>query len=227
MSELWPWLVVCGLGAYHGINPGMGWLFAVALGLQEKRPSAIARALPAIGLGHALSIVAVLALLVVAQTQLPIWLCRWAAGLILIGFGGYRLFRFRHPTWSRMRVGFWSLTLWSFIMASAHGAGLMLFPVFLAPDHAPESTLTQSMSQTVEHGSEEHSHSEHLRFSGPLLWMGAVAIHTGAHLLTAGLIAWIVYAKLGVSILRQLWYNLDLVWAVALIVAGLWTLLWQ
>src|SRR5262245_13208539 len=106
MSNLWPWLTLFGLGAYHGINPGMGWLFAVALGLQEKSRRAVLKALLPIALGHALSIGVVLGLLWLAQASLPDKILRLSAAAILFGFGLYRLVRSRHPSWVGMRVGF-------------------------------------------------------------------------------------------------------------------------
>ena len=137
MSELWPWLTLFGLGAFHGINPAMGWLFAVALGLQEQKRSAVLRALPPIALGHALSIGIVIAAVLLARISLPHATLKIAAAAILFAFGLYRLVRSRHPNWVGMRVGFCDLTLWSFIMASAHGAGVMLIPLFLKSAQAP------------------------------------------------------------------------------------------
>ena len=131
MSELWPWLAVFGLGIFHGINPAMGWLFAVALGLQEQKRAAVFRALPPMVLGHALSIGIIIAAVLLARVSLPHRALKIAAAVILFAFGFYRLLRSRHPNWVGMRVGFGDLTLWSFVMASAHGAGLMLVPFFL------------------------------------------------------------------------------------------------
>lgn len=139
MSDLWPWLVVFGLGLFHGVNPAMGWLFAVALGLQEQKRAAVLRALAPIALGHALSIGIILAAVILARISVPHRTLKIAAAAILFAFGLYRLFRSRHPKWIGMRVGFGDLTLWSFIMASAHGAGLMLVPLFLASSPMPDA----------------------------------------------------------------------------------------
>src|SRR5436305_741236 len=109
----------------------MGWLFAVALGLQQEKRSAVLRALPPIALGHALSIGFIIAIILSARIALPRVVLKLTAAVILFAFGSYRLFRSRHPNWVGMRVGFRDLTVWSFIMASAHGAGLMLIPLFL------------------------------------------------------------------------------------------------
>jgi uncharacterized membrane protein len=125
----WPWGALLLLGAFHGLNPGMGWLFAVALGLQEKRRQAVLRAVLPIAVGHAASIGVVVLVVGVMQVMLPELLLQWLCAGVLIAFGLYRLFRVRHPRWVGMRVGFQDLTLWSFVMASAHGAGLMLVPL--------------------------------------------------------------------------------------------------
>ena len=119
MSDLQAWLALLGLGAFHGINPGMGWLFAVALGLQEQRRSAVLRALLPIALGHALSIGAVVLVLGLLQDQLPDAWLRWPVGVGLALFGLFKLFRSRHPRWVGMRVNFFDLTAWSFLMATA------------------------------------------------------------------------------------------------------------
>src|SRR5436189_910716 len=106
MNDLWPWLTLFGLGAFHGINPAMGWLFAVALGLQEEKRAAVLRALPPIALGHALSIGFVIAAVLAARIALPRLALKLIAAAVLFAFGTYRLFRSRHPNWAGMRVGF-------------------------------------------------------------------------------------------------------------------------
>jgi ABC-type sugar transport system permease subunit len=218
VNDAWPWLALLGLGAFHGINPGMGWLFAVALGLQEQRRSAVWNALPPIAVGHALSVGLVVALVAVIHASIPYQALRWIAVTVLIGFGVYRLVRARHPRWVGMRVGFRDLTLWSFLMASAHGAGLMLVPVFLAttqPAHVDDFHSAHGAHST---------HGAHLELlNHPWLTAVAVVVHTLGHLLVAGLVAMIVYEKLGVRILQRAWFNFDLAWAVALIVSGLVT----
>src|SRR5687767_3243739 len=131
MSDLWPWLTLFALGAYHGINPGMGWLFAVALGMQEGSRTAVLRAMLPLSLGHALAIVpAMMAAMVLGQT-LPLGVLQWVVATVLVALGLMRFVRHRHPRWASMRVGMKGLTWWSFLMASAHGAGLMVVPVFL------------------------------------------------------------------------------------------------
>ena len=216
MSELWPWLAVFGLGMFHGINPAMGWLFAVALGLQEQKRAAVFRALPPMVLGHALSIGIIIAAVLVARVSLPHNTLKIAAAAILFAFGLYRLLRSRHPNWVGMRVGFGDLTLWSFIMASAHGAGLMLVPFFLPSSAAGEA---------------EHHHGAHqmhawafANFSGPSLLIAAIGIHTLGYLIVTALVAIVVYEKLGVAILRRAWFNLDFIWMLALMITGVFIL---
>src|SRR6185295_18797199 len=210
MSELWPWLALFGLGAYHGINPAMGWLFAVALGLQEKSRRAVLNAIPPIALGHALSIAVVVGIVWLAQAAVPERALRYAAAAILFGFGLFRLLRSRHPKWVGMRVGFRDLTLWSFLMTSAHGAGLMLIPILLGwpQEHAGHT-----------HGGIDPG-NQMTAFSGPLHWLIAIVVHSAGHLSVALLIALVVYEKLGLALLRRAWFNLDLVWMIALMVSG-------
>jgi hypothetical protein len=212
MSEVWPWLALLGLGAYHGINPAMGWLFAVALGLQEKSRRAVLAAIPPIALGHALSIGVVVGVLWLAQASLPEKALRYGAAGILFGFGLFRLVRARHPRWVGMRVGFGDLTLWSFLMTSAHGAGLMLIPILLGRQHADHSAHTGHMSVG---GSSSLTSLE-----GPLVWLAAVVVHSAGHFLVAIAIAVVVYEKLGLRLLQRAWFNLDLLWMIALMVSG-------
>jgi len=215
VSDLWPWLAVFGLGIFHGINPAMGWLFAVALGLQEQKRTAVFSALPPMVLGHALSIAIIIGAVLLARISLPHGALKIVAAAILFAFGLYRLLRSRHPNWVGMRVGFGDLTLWSFIMASAHGAGLMLVPFFLPSPAAGES----------------HHHDTHqmhawafANFSAPSLLIASVVVHTLGYLLTTALVAIVVYGKLGVAILRRAWFNIDLVWMLALMITGVFIL---
>jgi len=211
VSELWPWLAVFGLGMFHGINPAMGWLFAVALGLQEQKRAAVLRALPPMVLGHALSVGIIIAVVLVARVSLPPRTLKIVAAAILFAFGLFRLLRSRHPNWVGMRVGFGDLTLWSFVMASAHGAGLMLVPFFLQSPAAGE-------------GHHHDAHQMHAwafaNFSAPSLLIAAVVIHTLGYLLMTALVAIVVYEWVGVSILRRAWFNIDLVWMLALMITG-------
>jgi uncharacterized membrane protein (UPF0136 family) len=220
VSGLWPWLTLFGLGAFHGINPAMGWLFAVGLGLQEQKRTAVLRALPPIALGHALSIGIIIAAVLLARISVPGFALKIAAAAILFAFGLYRLFRSRHPNWVGMRVGFCDLTLWSFVMASAHGAGLMLIPLFLKSPPPTPGAHGGAMSS--------HMHSAHgLEFanlSTPSLLTSSIAVHTLGYLLVTGLVAILVYEKFGVGILRRAWFNVDVFWMLALMITGLFIL---
>ena len=197
-----------GLGAYHGINPGMGWLFAVALGMQAGRAAAMWRALPPIALGHAISVGVVVALFAGAGVVLPLHLVKVIIAATLVTLGIYRLWRHRHPRFGGMQVGFRDLTIWSFLMASAHGAGLMVVPFVI---DTGDSVSALSM------------HAHHARAAMvSSAWTDAMAVglHTLSYVLVSTLIAWIVYRKLGVAFLRVAWFNLDWVWAGALVVTG-------
>jgi hypothetical protein len=204
---MWAWVTLALLGGWHGLNPGMGWLFAVSRGLQERRGSAVVAALPPIALGHGLAIALALTVLAVGKASLGSMQLRWVTAAILIGFGVAKLIKHRHPRWVGMRVGFRDLTLWSFLMASAHGAGLMLLPLFVV-------------------GSQPSCHTHAgLKLSGWGAYVGATLVHTAAMLLVTGAIALIVYYKLGLALLRRAWFNLDWLWALALVISGVAALL--
>jgi hypothetical protein len=208
-TALWMMLL---LGAYHGINPGMGWLFAVALGMQEQKGSAVVRSLIPIAIGHALAIGSVVLMAAVLGMTLPLTAIRYSVAAILIGLGIYSLVRHQHPRWVRMQVGFRDLTVWSFLTASAHGAGLMVVPVLLH-------------SNTVEAQGQMAAPNHMAPAGSPLAGMLATGVHTIAYLAVTGLVAWVVYRKLGLALLRKTWFNFDLIWAAALVATGLVTLL--
>ena len=214
MSEAWGWSSLALLGAYHGLNPAMGWLFAVALGMQERSGGAVLAALLPIALGHALSIGVTIGVLALGWAALPpLWLERGVAALLVL-FGLWKLVRPRHPRWVGMRLGFRDLTAWSFLMATAHGAGLMLLPVFLLGAAA------------VPHHGQGHDHA----VAAPWLasaprWAAAVGVHTLAMLATSAAIALVVYYKVGLAMLRRAWLDLDRLWAAAIIASGLVLLL--
>lgn len=202
------WTALFILGAYHGINPGMGWLFAVARGMQEHATKAVARAIVPISLGHALSIGLAVALAGLIQIVLPIGYVQVIVAVALISLGILRLVRRKHFVWGGMQVGFRDLTLWSFLMASAHGAGLMVLPIVL---HSAEVSA-------MAEGHEHHMHA--MPTAGAWTGVSATLIHTFGYLSVTALIAILVYRKFGLSLLRKGWFNLDLLWAGALIVAG-------
>lgn len=223
MTDLWPWLTLFGLGAFHGVNPAMGWLFAVALGLQQQKRSAVWRALPPIALGHALSVGVIISAVLLLRTNVAHTTLKIIAATVLFGFGFYRLIRSRHPKWVGMRVGFRDLTFWSFIMASAHGAGLMLVPLFIGS--APGSPALYASRVASDSFVEPFCATGIASFSNPTLLAVSVLIHTVGHLLLAGILAILVYEKLGVAVLRKAWFNLDLLWVFALVSTGAFILL--
>jgi hypothetical protein len=210
VTSAWPWIAVAALGAYHGLDPSMGWLFAVALGLQERRRSKVIWALGPIAIGHLVSIAAVVAIIGGLRLFFAIDYLRPIGAAALILFG---LFRFvwprAHPRWVAMRVNAPELALWSFLMASAHGAGLMLFPILIG--------MTPSTA---------HAH-QMAAFCGTNTIAQAIAVvlvHTGAMIAVTGTIAILVYEWVGLAILRNAWINLDTIWAGALVAAGVLSL---
>jgi hypothetical protein len=217
LTENWPWLALVGLGAYHGLNPAMGWLFAVALGLQERRLGAVLRAFPPIALGHVLAVSAAVLVVGVAQIVVPLDALRYACASVLILFGLYKLVRRKHPRWVGMRVGFRDLTAWSFLMASAHGAGLMLVPLLLKLSPAEPMQVAHDHGDHAAHAAEP---------AGPAMLadLTAVGLHTLAMFVVMGLVAVVVYEKFDVMILKSAWFNVDLLWAGALVAAGVVTL---
>jgi hypothetical protein len=211
MSHTWQWVVLALLGAYHGLNPAMGWLFALALGLQEKRRSAVIGALFPIALGHASAIVLAILLLRFLQHFLPMNILKWSVAAILFTLGAYRMLRARHPQGSGMRASRKDLFVWSFLMASAHGAGLMLIPVLLAQ---PMLGMAPAMAETAPAVSQP--------FNASVVVL-AVLVHTVSMLVVAGILALLffeTYENLGLRLLRHTWFNFDLLWAIALLVAG-------
>ena len=215
MSELWRLMTLALLGAYHGINPAMGWLFAVALGLQERTRQAVFEALLPIALGHALAIGLTLVMVGVLQLLLAPWHLRLLCAGGLIGFGVYKMVKGgTHPGWVGMRVGFRDLTVWSLLMSTAHGAGLMLVPILLrSPAGVDPAPGHPAHAEAAGRGV--------LSLFGSLL---AVGVHTAAMFLVMGVIAVVVFEKVGLAILRRAWFNVDYVWAVALAAAGIITL---
>ena len=208
VSELWPWLALAGLGAFHGLNPAMGWLFAVALGLHRKSRTVVLGALLPIALGHALAILLVVLAVVLLGIVVDQRLLRIGAGVVLIGWAAYHmLYGSRHRVRFGMQVGMLGLGAWSFLMASAHGAGLMLVPALipLCLAAAPAGELSAAGSAPIA--------------------LAAVGVHTLAMLATTGAVAVAVYEWFGVAFLRRGWINLDRIWTVALVATGLILLL--
>lgn len=198
------WLAVVASGLYHGINPGMGWPLAVSAGLMERSPRALLAALGPLTIGHLLAMAVVIlpfALLVtLVAWQQPI---RIGASLLVIGFGVYRLANRRHPrALARIRPS--QLGLWSFAVATAHGAGLMLLPVYLGLCRAAGG---DQVAGTLIGGD---------------LGMGVLVavVHSLAMVAAGGAFAWLVYRTLGLEAVARSWFNLDAVWAGSLVLVG-------
>jgi hypothetical protein len=209
------WAALLVLGAGHGINPAMGWLFAVALGLQRGSRRAVWSALGPLAAGHAMAIALAIGIAMLIGFAVPLPVLKLVIGALLVGLGLFRLVRSLHLVYGGMRVNSRELAVWSFLMATAHGAGLMVLPLVvghLGPPVPP-------------------AHAHHmvaaLVASDGINWIGmsAALVHTAGYLLITGFIAVIVYERLGVRFLRSAWINLDLIWSVALLVTGLATLL--
>ena len=199
------------LGAFHGLNPGMGWLFAVALGMQEHRRGAVLRALVPLAVGHALAVAGSVGVALTIGAVIPIQELRWPIAGVLVALGVTRFFRHLHPRWVGMRVGMRGLTAWSFLMATAHGAGVMVVPVFVGMSMA---------------GGGEHMHHAAVgtaTSAGVALF--ATGLHAVSYLAVTAFVALLVFDKLGVGILRRAWFNLDVIWASALVVTGALTLM--
>lgn len=213
MSEAWPWLLLIGLGAFHGLNPAMGWLFAVALGLHRHSRDVVLVSLIPIAIGHAIAIALVVYAVTVLGAVIDQAALRVFSGLLLIAWGIYAMLSpHRHRLHIGLQTGLLGLGLWSFLMATLHGAGLMLIPALM-----PLEMAHMDMS-------EPHMHAMPASQS---LWIAtlAVALHTLAMLMVTGAIALIVYEWVGLGFLRRGWLNLDLVWSLALIGTGLLLLL--
>ena len=203
-----PWLVLIALGAFHGLNPAMGWLFAVALGLYRQSRKVVLVSLVPIALGHAASIAVVVYAVVVLGMAIDAATFRILSGVLLIAWGVYHFaYGHRHRLRIGLRTGLIGLFAWSFVMATAHGAGMMLIPVLMplaeAGEHAHHMPATASLSVATL----------------------AVVVHSLATLVTTGAVALVVYQWVGLDFLRRGWINLDLVWTAALIGMGLWLLL--
>jgi hypothetical protein len=205
VTDTWIWATVGLLGVWHGINPAMGWLFAVASGMQERSGAAVWRSLGPLAAGHALAVAGAVLVAGLAGAVLPIRTVQWIVAGALVAMGVYRLVRSRHPRFGGMQMGSVELATWSFLMATAHGAGLMVVPLVLR-----ESVVTMEISHRVATVS-------------PASAMGMTLVHTGSYLLVTAAVAALVYGWLGLRQLRKLWVNLDLVWGLALVLTGVAT----
>lgn len=204
-TAAWLWLAVVASGLYHGLNPGMGWPLAVSAGLMERNPRALFLALWPLSVGHLLAILvmllpfALLLALVAWQREISA-----AAALVVIGYGIFRFFDRRHPR-ALARIPPAQLGLWSFAIAIAHGAGLMLVPIYLG------------LCATPAHGHDA---------VGPLveanlgMAMLVSIVHVVAMITAGGCLAWLVYRYLGLKFVSRSWFNLDTIWAVSLVLVG-------
>jgi hypothetical protein len=212
----WSDLTVLLLGAGHGINPGMGWLFAVALGLQEGSGRAVWRALPPLAAGHAAAVALALVAAHLLGRVLPLDSLQWVVAAMLVSLGLFKLARHSHPRLRGMRVSSRQIAVWSLLMATAHGAGLMVVPF--------------AMSAGGGQVADEHAgHAAHMMMAsggsavGGFEGFGVLLLHTAGYLLVTGVVALLIYWKFGLRFLRKGWINLDLIWGMALIVTGVVT----
>lgn len=216
MNHTAAWLTLAGLGAYHGVNPAMGWLFAVSRGMQERSRRAVLRSLVPIAIGHEMSIALVAALVVGLEVVTDSSTLRMVAAAVLFAFGIFRFVKPRaHFRWTSMRVSDRELTLWSFLMSTAHGAGIMVAPVLIGL----QGTIDRS-------GAKAHDQAD-LGLLNASLGVGAVgiALHVAAMLAVMGVVAIVVYERLGLKVLRTAWLNTDRLWAAAFVLAAFITLL--
>jgi hypothetical protein len=200
------WLAVIVSGLYHGLSPGMGWPLAVAAGLSEKRGTAVLGALLPLAAGHFAAMAVVLlpfALLTMLSEHSGG--IRIGAGLLVAGFGFYRLLNRRHSQ-ALARIKPTQLALWSFLVAIAHGAGLLLVPIYLGLDTVSGHASHSGMYQPADNS-----------FVSALV---VSAVHTIAMIGAGGGVAWLVYKYLGLQFLKKGWFNLETVWALSLIAAG-------
>ena len=206
-TSVWLWLAIVVSGLYHGINPGMGWPLAVAAGLMDKSPRALFAALWPLSIGHLAAMLAMLLpfalLLALVQWQHQI---QAGAAILVIAFGLFRLLYPRHPrVLARIRPT--HLALWSFVVAIAHGAGLMLVPIYLG--------LCQTADANAGHQSAAILSRANLEMA-----MIVSVVHTLAMVSAGGCAAWLVYRYLGLRYVSRSWFNLDTIWALSLILVG-------
>ena len=214
MSDYSPWFVLIALGAFHGLNPAMGWFFAAALGLYRHSRRVVLVALIPIALGHALAIGVVVFAVIGLGLAVDAGTFRIVSGVLLIAWGVYHWFRgHQHHFHIGVTTGLFGLGAWSFLMATAHGAGMMLIPVLMPLEHA-------------QHAGDGSAHAHHMPAAGSFALASlAVLVHSLAMLIVTGAIALIVYQSAGFELLRKRWINLDLAWTLALIGMGAWLLL--
>jgi len=201
------WLAVVASGLFHGVNPGMGWPLAVSAGLMEKSSRALVAALWPLTVGHLLAM-----LLVLLPFALLVTLVEWqrqiqiGASLLVIGFGIFRLLNRRHPR-ALARIRPTQLGLWSFAVAIAHGAGLMLVPIYLGLCRASDLDKGHQAAGAL------------INFNLGMAVLASV-VHSASMIAAGGLSAWLVYRYLGLKFMQRSWFNLETTWAVSLILVG-------
>ncbi|MGB0084507.1 MAG: hypothetical protein WBP94_03925 [Rhodomicrobiaceae bacterium] len=206
-TPAWLWLAVVASGLYHGVNPGMGWPLALTAGLMERSSRALVAALWPLTIGHLLAMLAVLLpfslLIALVEWQRPIQI---GASLLVIAFGVFRFVNRRHPR-ALARIRPTQLGLWSFAVAIAHGAGLMLVPIYLGLCRAANADSGHAAAGALINAN---------------LGMAVLvsAVHSLAMITAGGLSAWLVYRYLGLKFVSRSWFNLDATWAVSLILVG-------
>jgi hypothetical protein len=203
-AQWWPWLVIAGLGVYHGLNPAMGWLFAVALGLHRKSGEVVLISLVPIALGHAAAVAVALAAFLMLGLFIDRAVLTWLAAGVLIAWALWHAFYgHRQRLMVGMQTGLVGLLAWSFVMASAHGAGLMIVPA-LMPLCTSGAAASPALAETTI-----------------LPALAALGVHTAAMLVTITVISVAVYSWMGVAFLRRGWINFDLIWIGALLTSGI------
>ena len=225
---------VAAMGAFHGLNPAMGWLFAVAIGLQNRSLRALLRALPPIALGHALSIGVVALVVALTDSVVASRAVAIGGGLVLVGFGVWRMFSKRHLNWAGMRLNGRQLTAWSFLMSSVDGAGLMLVPILLETQGANAAGSAAAHSAGMAgmpgmpggaSGAAAPPDAATRAFGAVVHAAGITLVHTLAMITVTGVIAVFVYRVVGLRFLRTAWINVGPIWACCLVGAGLATML--
>jgi hypothetical protein len=215
------WTSIALLGSLHGVNPAMGWLFAVSLGLQARSSRAVWSALAPMALGHALAVVAAVAAAAVLGILVPPELMKWTSAVALLGFAVWHMRPHTHPRWGvgGMCVGPRQLTAWSFLVSSAHGAGVMVLPFVLGSATAS----SEAHAHLAVNGHAAHLAGVGLS-SGHMTALLATLLHTAGYFAVSGAIAWVVYERLGLRFLRTAWINMNVIWAAALLVTAAATL---
>jgi hypothetical protein len=216
------WTSIGLLGGLHGVNPAMGWLFAVSLGLQAQSSRAVWSALAPLALGHALAVAVALAAAAMLGVVLPLGSVRWIAAAALLGFGVLHLRPHAHPRWGvgGLCVGPGRLTTWSFLVSSAHGAGLMVLPFVLPGASGTASGVAHAHAAAGSHAAHVTGVAMSAGHSTALL---ATLLHTLSYVAVSGAIAYVVYQHLGLRFLRRAWINMNVIWAVALIITAVAT----